>query len=157
MMKMSLPKPIWRLMRIPRLWYKLGLGHFAGRIFLLLTTKGRKTGKWHTVPLQYTKDGQVYYVGSARGTQADWFKNIVVNPSVEVHVKRHRFKGEVRIITEQKQIVEYLHLQMQRHPIFMKLILRMRGLTTFPSPQEIQEYSKSIALVSIQPTSSLPD
>src|SRR3972149_6657660 len=49
--------------KIHRLLYAIGLGPLIGRIILLLTTTGRKSGMKRVTPLQYEKIGEDYYVG----------------------------------------------------------------------------------------------
>ena len=49
--------------------YKRGFG--PTRVVMLLTTIGRKSGLPRQTPLQYEEIEGVYYVGSARGVQAD--------------------------------------------------------------------------------------
>jgi hypothetical protein len=66
------PKFLLRLIHYPpRIVYALGLGRLMGRLVLLLTTTGRKSGKPRVVPLQYEEiDGKIC-VGSSRGLKAD--------------------------------------------------------------------------------------
>ena len=72
-------------------FYRMGFGRVLGRMLLLLTTTGRKSGLPRTTPLQYEELDGAYYIGSARGTKADWFRNILADPHVEVEVKSKRF------------------------------------------------------------------
>ncbi len=68
--------------------YRIGLLPIFGinKIFLLLYTKGRKTGKTRITPVEYRrKDGYVHVV-AARGKKAHWFKNMIAHPE-EVMVK----------------------------------------------------------------------
>jgi len=44
--------------------YAIGLGPLVGRLILLLTTTGRKTGLARTMPLQYEEVDGAYYVES---------------------------------------------------------------------------------------------
>lgn len=60
--------------------YTGGLAPLLGRFILLLTTTGRKSGFPHTTPLQFEVVNGAYYIGSARGKQADWFRNIRAKP-----------------------------------------------------------------------------
>jgi hypothetical protein len=53
--------------------YRRGLG--PTRLVLLLTTSGRISGQPRVTPLQFEEIDGAYYVASARGTEADWFKN----------------------------------------------------------------------------------
>ncbi len=142
-------------MQLPRFWYRLGMGPRVGRVFLLLTTKGRKTSRWHTIPLQYEKDGTMFYVGSARGTHADWFQNARAYPTVHVQVKNQQFWGIAKPVTHPKRVIEFVTLQIRRHPIMMRFILRMRGLPPSLTPKQIREYAASVALVSVHPNEKL--
>ena len=84
----KLPRFVWRLLKLPsRILYGLGLGRFQGRFVLLLTTTGRKSGKPRVTPLQYDQLDGDFYVGAARGVNADWFRNIQADPEVQVQVK----------------------------------------------------------------------
>ena len=82
---------LWQLIRVPpRLVYRIGLGPLIGRMVLLLTTTGRKSGQPREIPLQYEEVDGAIYIGSARGQKADWFRNVAANPEVIVRVKSRR-------------------------------------------------------------------
>src|SRR3989304_6095912 len=112
----SLPRTLWRLMKLPRIWYALGLGPVIGRLVLLLTTTGRRTGRPRVTPLQYEELDGVFYVASARGGQADWFRNILANPRAGVRVKPRRFYGQAEPITDPARVADFLELRLARHP-----------------------------------------
>lgn len=60
-----------------------------------LTVFGRKTGKPHTVKIWFATDpskGKVY-VTSARGSDAQWVKNLRKNPQVSMQIGNSSFKG----------------------------------------------------------------
>ncbi len=60
---------------------------------LLLTTRGRATGRDHTVPLLYLRDGdRLVVVASYGGRPAHpaWYRNLVADPRVEVQVDGDR-------------------------------------------------------------------
>ena len=63
-------------------------GWFEGAHLLLLTTRGRRSGKPHTAPLGRltAEDGRVLVIGSAAGsdTHPAWFLNILESPGVTV-------------------------------------------------------------------------
>jgi hypothetical protein len=61
------------LFRGPVLMYRLGMGGWIGKRFLLLTTTGRRTGKLHVVALEYSynpTDG-TYQVMAGWGDKTD--------------------------------------------------------------------------------------
>ena len=79
------------IQKLHRMLYAIGLGPVIGKIILLLTTTGRKSGLKRVTPLQYEEIDGKYYLGSARGMQADWVRNIQANPQVEIRVKVFEF------------------------------------------------------------------
>jgi len=148
----NLPKPLLRLMRLPpRLAYALGLGPVLGRLILLLTTTGRKTGLPRVTPLQYEQVGEVYYVGSARGQAADWFRNIQAHPRVQVRVKSHSFTCLAQAVTDPSRIADFLELRLRRHPRMVGRILKASGLPENPSRASLEAYAAQIAMVILDP------
>jgi deazaflavin-dependent oxidoreductase (nitroreductase family) len=147
-----LPKVLLRLLKLPpQLLYKIGLGPIYGRFVLLLTTIGRKSGIPRVTPLQYEEIDGAIYVGSARGTRADWYRNLLVNPNVEVRVKSRCFQGIAEPHTDPKQVAEFLKIRQQRHPKMMKIVFRGVGLPAQPTQEQLEEYAEHRALVIIQP------
>lgn len=140
----------WRLMKFTRVWYSLGLGPIVGRLILLLTTMGRKSGLPRITPLQYEEIAGVFYVASARGQEADWFRNILANPHVEVQVKAKRFHGVAEPVTDVARVADFLELRLRRHPQMMGAMLRFAGLSTKPNRVQLEQYATKIALVAIQ-------
>ena len=60
---------------------------------MLLTVRGRRTGKQRTIPLVYVMDGDCFviaaaYAGSERNPT--WWLNLQQNPEAEVQVMRHK-------------------------------------------------------------------
>ena len=146
----------WRRMKhiqkVHRVLYALGLGPLVGRIILLLTTVGRKTGKKRVTPLQYEEIDGKYYLGAARGLQADWVRNIQCNPEVEVQVKSLRFKGQAQIVTEPGHIADFIEVRLQRHPMMMSAIMqKAHGLSRYPSRSQLENLAAKEALVIITP------
>jgi deazaflavin-dependent oxidoreductase (nitroreductase family) len=152
----DLPTALWRAMKLPQIWYRLGLGPVVGRLILLLTTTGRKTGLPRVTPLQYEESNGVFYVASARGQRADWFRNLAANPQVEVQVKARRFRGLAEPITDLARIADFLELRLQRHPRMIGALLRSEGLPAQPTRAELEQFAAKIALVAIRPGEDAP-
>ena len=138
----------------PRLAYGLGLGPLVGKLILLLTTTGRKSGLARVTPLQYEEIGQVFYVAAAHGLKADWVCNLQANPHVSVRVGSRQFNGETKIIGDPEQIARYLDYRLQRHPRMIGFILRQDGLSATPDMVQLNEYAKKLVLVCITPESN---
>jgi deazaflavin-dependent oxidoreductase (nitroreductase family) len=135
----------------PRLLYGLGLGPLIGRWVLLLITTGRKSGQPRTTPLQYEEVDGAIYIGAARGRKADWFRNIVAHPQVEVRVKSRRFQGIAEPVTDPVRIADFLALRLQRHPKMVGAILRSADLPSAPDRAQLEKYAAGLAMVVIRP------
>ncbi|HEY8478590.1 MAG TPA: nitroreductase family deazaflavin-dependent oxidoreductase [Spirillospora sp.] len=83
------------------------VGHeWEGTVTLLLTTKGRRTGKEYTTPLIYQPDGDAYVVVASKGgadDHPDWYKNLQANPEVKVQVKGDKFTARARTATPEEK------------------------------------------------------
>jgi len=140
------------IQKIHRVLYAIGLGPIVGKIVLLLTTTGRKSGKKRVTPLQYEKIGEDYYLGAARGLKADWVRNIQSNPQVEVRVGAKGFQGTAEIITDHSRFADFLEVRIERHPRMMGFIMeKAHHISGRPSRSQLEELAKTEAMVIIHP------
>ena len=63
----------------------------AGNFIMVLTTKGRKSGKYFSTPITYIADGTTY-VGTNTGL-SNWYKNVQVTPEVTLVIKGKKIKA----------------------------------------------------------------
>jgi len=85
------------------LYRMLGGAGFMNRNTLLLTTRGRKTGREVSIPLLYVEDGgRLYIVGSFGGsdTPPGWYRNLVVHPEVTAEVSSRGGRYRARTLTQ---------------------------------------------------------
>jgi deazaflavin-dependent oxidoreductase (nitroreductase family) len=69
-------------------------GTWEGRDLLLLTTRGRRTGREYTAPVVFTRDGDRLLVYASQGgapTHPDWYLNLEQDPKVTVEVGPERY------------------------------------------------------------------
>jgi deazaflavin-dependent oxidoreductase (nitroreductase family) len=137
--------------RLIKFLYSVGLGFLVGRIVLLLTTKGRRTGLPRTTPLQYEEHDGKIYVMSAMGPRSDWYRNILVDPRVDVRMGTRRFEGFSEATTDPVKIANLLELRLKKRPWMVGRILEADGLPRSPSREELEEYSAGLAMVEIKP------
>ncbi|HET7009702.1 MAG TPA: nitroreductase/quinone reductase family protein [Anaerolineales bacterium] len=142
----------WRLIHVgPRLAYAAGLGPVIGRFILLLTTRGRRSGKLRVTPLAYEEQEGAYVVASARGPTSDWLLNLRADPRVRVRVGGLDFAGQAEIITEPGRIADYIEHQLARRPRFFGAILRAEGLPSPPSRQDLEGLGARRPMVILHP------
>ena len=73
---------------------------------LLLTTRGRRSGKLRRTALIYGRDGDRYLVVASIGGAAKhpaWYLNLVEHPEVEVQVGPERFTARARTATVEEK------------------------------------------------------
>jgi deazaflavin-dependent oxidoreductase (nitroreductase family) len=82
-------------------------GHrWSGVHTLLLTTRGRTSGKLRRTALIYSRDGDRYLVVASKGgaeQHPSWYLNLVENPDVEVQVGADRFLARARTATTKEK------------------------------------------------------
>jgi deazaflavin-dependent oxidoreductase (nitroreductase family) len=145
------------IQKIHRVLYALGFGPLIGRIILLLTTMGRKSGLLRVTPLQYEEINGDYYLGAARGLKADWLRNIQSNPNVEIRVGAKRFRGKAEVITDPSRIADFMEVRLEKHPRMIGLIMeKAHGLPRRPTRPQLEELAKTGALVIVHLTGMLP-
>lgn len=141
------------IQRIHRVLYAIGLGPLIGRIILLLTTRGRRSGKKRVTPLQYEKIGCDFYVGAARGLKADWVRNVRCDPRVEVRVGSEQFQGIAEVVVNPSEFADFMEVRLERHPRMIGLIMeKAHGLPRRPNRAQLDELGKSEVFVILHRT-----
>ncbi|MBZ0288988.1 MAG: nitroreductase family deazaflavin-dependent oxidoreductase [Anaerolineae bacterium] len=79
---------------------------YQGKPTLLLTTRGRKSGKLYRTALIYGQDGERYLLVPSNGGKAEhpsWYLNLIENPEVELQVRADKFRARARIATPEEK------------------------------------------------------
>lgn len=67
----------------------------------ILITKGRKTGKEHSVMLRAVNyNGKIYF--SRHRPDGDWFKNAVINSKVKIKYNNETFTGIAELVRDEE-------------------------------------------------------
>ncbi len=93
---------------------------FAGDSTMLLTTKGARTGRSHTVPIMFKEDGdRLLVIASASGAprHPDWYRNLVAYPEVVVERGADRFDAVARTADGDERDRLWNEL-LETHPFF---------------------------------------
>ncbi len=75
-------------------------GPLEGRVLMLLTTTGARTGREHTVVIGFKPYGDAYAViASNNGSDRPpaWFHNLTAKPDVTVEIPGRRFQAKARV------------------------------------------------------------
>jgi len=95
-------------------------GSWEGRDLLLLTTTGRKSGRPHTTPMVFTRDGERLLVYASKGgapAHPDWYLNLVADPHVVVEVGPDRYDAIATPLEGEERDREFA-AQVARNAVF---------------------------------------
>lgn len=91
--EVSHPTGLIRLaLKLPILFYQLGLGGLFGGRMLLINHVGRITGKKRQTVVEVIRhetQGDSYLVVSGWGPNADWYRNLLRVPQATIQIGRH--------------------------------------------------------------------
>lgn len=109
----SLAKLFKRFNRFMLLLWRLGLGAWGnatryGGYVMVIKHKGRNTGKTHYAPVNYTIIEDDIYCVAALGQKADWYRNLLADPEVEVWLPDSRWAGVAEDISDSQNRVDLI-------------------------------------------------
>lgn len=105
----------FKYLNIFMVWmWRLGLGGIIniapksiGQMMVLVNT-GRKSGKQRYTPLNFAMIDDDVYCMAGFGSQAQWYKNVLAKPQVEVWLPDGWWAGEIAEVTDSDNRVEIL-------------------------------------------------
>ena len=123
---MTYPGDAWKrtLFKAPIQLWRLGLGPIIGKVILLITHTGRKTGLPRRTMVEYHKLDGAKYAPCAFGLKADWYKNIVANPYVTIQSSDGVESVNAIRVTDDQELVAVYELFKRRDPLLLKWYLR---------------------------------
>jgi deazaflavin-dependent oxidoreductase (nitroreductase family) len=84
--------------------YAAAMDEFPGAFAHLeccdITTIGRRSGRPHRIEIWFAVEASTLYVISGNGPGADWFRNVVAEPSVTVELGGEVRQGRARVVTD---------------------------------------------------------
>ena len=144
-------------LRAPQLAYRHGWGHLFGHRLLLLTHRGRRTGRLHQTVLEavrYDPTTREVTVMSGWGPGADWLQNVLATGEAEVSIGRDRFGAEVRLLPLDEAMAA-LRSYERRHPLLRPIIhpmlSRLAGWHVDGSPQARRRLAQELPMVAFRP------
>lgn len=131
-------------------FYKIGLLPLFGfgKVFLILTTKGRKSGKMRKTPIEYRKKDGVITIVSARGEKSDWLQNLRANPD-ETRVRRgfHRFKPHLEFIDDFEEKESFIKYYVINHGRAAKMLFGWNPKTDDPDTKDFSTLLNSVTII----------
>ena len=159
----KIPKPprgfkafLWRL---PIWLFRLRLGPLMGHRMLLLTHKGRISGKERYAMLEVIKYEQAtntHYVASGFGEKSDWYQNISKTPDVTIQVGNDKFPARAERLTLDKARAVF-HDYTQAHPNAVRNLAKLVGYEIGSSQEDMMAFLDMIPVVAFHPRTTAED
>lgn len=134
--------------------YKIGLIPLIPlrKVFLLLYTKGRKTGKQRVTPLEYRRKDGIVHVVAGRGREAHWFKNLIANPdSVKIKVGFKTFDANYKILEKISDKVDLLKWYVKKFPRDAKFLFGWDPKLDDPEKTDLSYFASLIEIIQFHP------
>jgi deazaflavin-dependent oxidoreductase (nitroreductase family) len=149
------PKGLLRFaFRAPLLLYRLGLGRILGSRFLELEHRGCRSGAVRRAVIEVIDHDPrrgSFFVVSAWGTKADWYRNILANPSVRITVSSSHFAALAATVTPQEAEIR-LRNYARTHPrAFQELGSLLVGESSRDVDSTIRRFVETMPVVEFVP------
>ena len=86
-------------------------------IVMVITTTGRKTGKRHSIPIGYLRDGNDIVVLTGEQV-SNWFRNVLANGEATVEIKKEKFDVRGELVTDEAERQRIFKMYQQNEKYF---------------------------------------
>lgn len=141
------------LLRAPICLYRLHLGWVLGHRFLLLTHRGRRTGRLRHAVLEVVRYDPVTresIVVSGFGRNSDWYRNLQASPAIAVQTGRLRYVPVQRFLDPAEALAVFADYQ-RRYPRLARTLLRWLDIPYDGSPAARQALARMLPMVAFRP------
>jgi deazaflavin-dependent oxidoreductase (nitroreductase family) len=138
--------------RLPVILYAAHLGWLLGDRFLLLTDRGRHSGRLRKTVLEilyHVLDAGLYVVASGRGEQAAWFVNVQQHPDVVVTIRTRRLAARATRLTNDEAI-GVLSRDAKVHSLAFGVVGQLlSGRRLRPTTEDCARFARRVPLVAL--------
>ena len=118
---------------------------FISGAFMLMTYKGRKSGKEYTIPVNYVRDAETFYTISLR--ERTWWRNLRGGAVVSILIKGESLEATARAFEDQIAIEEQLKTILSIAPSNAKYLEIKIDDQGNPNDQDISKAAKTRVVV----------
>jgi deazaflavin-dependent oxidoreductase (nitroreductase family) len=145
------------LLRAPLWLHRLGLGVVLDAFnFMILTTRGRKSGVPRATPLEFRRHGKKYYAIAAWGARSQWYQNLRSDPLVTLQQGGQSFSALATPVTQQAEALLVLHLFRRPNPLVYDAILARLANASTLDARTMPDLSGQYTIVRFDPQPGAP-
>jgi deazaflavin-dependent oxidoreductase (nitroreductase family) len=71
---------------------------------ITITVTGRKSGRAISIPVWFVLEGDKLYLLPVQGTDTQWYKNVLKNPSIRIEAGRAKAEVQAMIVKDASQV-----------------------------------------------------
>ena len=71
---------------------------------IMLRVIGRKSGRTISIPIWFVFDGEMLYLLPVQGSDTQWYKNVLNNPSIRIHAGGAESECNAAAVTDAAQV-----------------------------------------------------
>jgi deazaflavin-dependent oxidoreductase (nitroreductase family) len=114
------------LLRLPLQLYALGLGNLVGLMpFMVLTTRGTRSGLARHAVLEYRRHGSKYYVLSMWGARPSWYQNLLSHPVVTLQLGGKEIAARAVPVTDAQEAARAVYRFRKNSLVYAELLARI--------------------------------
>jgi deazaflavin-dependent oxidoreductase (nitroreductase family) len=152
------PSPVLRVFfSAPRWLYRLGLGGLLGHRFILLTHRGRASGRTYQTVLEvarYDPRTRESIVCSGWGRQADWYRNIMARGPIAMETGGQRYENPTVRVLAPEENYPLVAAYVRRLPAMARPLAYRVGLDVRGPEDRRRAHSQSLLMVALRPRAS---
>ena len=119
---------------------------------LLITYRGRKSGKKYTLPVQYVQDGEHIYIVPGFAEKKTWWRNLKGGADVQVTLKGQTKPGRGILLergTDANEIVKALEAYIRCFPPSAKMYNVRIEANGQPNPDDLRKAIESLLMIQV--------
>ena len=153
---MRYPSGGWLLWfyKAPLLQWRLGLGPVLRRFrCIVLTTRGRKSGKARHTMLEHTVMDCVAYIAPGWGLRTQWYLNILADPRVTVQRAGKTYGAIAHRVTDDRELARLYGVTHGRSPVWKQY------LDSWGVQDTVEDYvakKNRLCVLRLDPTAEIP-
>jgi len=146
------PRQKWAkwMVKLPLYLWRLGLGPVSGKIFLVLTTTGRKSGLPRHTMVEYHVVNGKKVAPCAFGEKSQWYKNIQADPRVTVQTADGTERMRAVRVTDDEELRAIFDTLQRRDPALLNWYLQSLGIE--PTAEAVIANKERVYFIRFDPT-----
>ena len=141
------------MLGVPAWVFRSRLGFLFGKRFICIEHEGRNTGTLYFTPVEVIyrdKAANEYYVVSARGDRADWYRNVSKYPATAVYFGSRKRRVNQRIVPIDEAVAA-MAIYEKDHQKAAAAMLELAGVGGDSSTMAWRSAMEVLPMVAFQP------